>query len=243
VTGAAPLRAGVIAAGRGDRLRHGRPVPKPLVPVGGRPLIDHVLESIADADAAEVCIIINDDSIAVRDHVSAARWPFALSWIVESTPSSMHSFLRVLETVAEADGTNRVLMSTVDTIAPRGAYRRFVADAARLGDAAVALAVTTVTDDENPLLVRMEGSAMVALGDAAGPESYATAGYYLVSPAVLREADAARRDGLGSLRAFFARLLARGYPIAGVRVPPSIDVDRPSDVAAAEDVLKAWVGL
>ena len=155
MTGAAPLRAGVIAAGRGDRLRHGRPIPKPLVPVGGRPLIDHVLESIADADAAEVCIIINDDSIAVRDHVSAARWPFALSWIVESTPSSMHSFLRVLETVAEADGTNRVLMSTVDTIAPRGAYRRFMADAARLGDAAVALAVTTVTDDENPLLVRI----------------------------------------------------------------------------------------
>ena len=79
MTGAAPLRAGVIGAGRGDRLRHGRAVPKPLVPVGGRPLIDHVLESIADADAAEVCIIMNDDSIAVRDHVSAARWPLAIA--------------------------------------------------------------------------------------------------------------------------------------------------------------------
>src|SRR5439155_13232864 len=103
----------------------------------------------------------------------------------------------VLETLAEAGDTRRVLISTVDTIAPRGAYRRFVADAARLSDAAVALAVTTVSDDEKPLLVRMEGSAMVALGDAAGPSSYATAGYYLASPAVLREADAARRDGLG----------------------------------------------
>jgi NDP-sugar pyrophosphorylase family protein len=243
VKSAAPLRAGVIAAGRGDRLRKASGVLKPLVAVGGRPLIDHVLESIADADASEVCIIINEDSNAVRDHVSAARWPFVVRWIVESTPSSMHSFLRVLETLAEADGADHVLMSTVDTVAPRGAYRRFVADAQELGDKAVTLAVTTVSDDEKPLLVQMEGSAMVALGGAAGPGSYATAGYYLVSPTILREADASRRDGLGALRAFFMRLLARGYPIAGVRVPPSIDVDRPADVAAAEDLLKAQVSL
>jgi NDP-sugar pyrophosphorylase family protein len=237
------VRAGVIAAGRGVRIRSGSGLPKPLVRVAGRPLIDHVLESIADADATDVCIIINEESIAVRDHVSSARWPFAIDWIVESTPSSMHSFLRVLEALAEGGDTDRVLVSTVDTIAPRGTYRRFVADAAQLRDAAVALAVTRVTDDEKPLLVRMEGSTMVALGDAAGPSSYATAGYYLVSPTVLREADAARRDGLGALRAFFGRLLARGYAIAGVPVPPSIDVDRLSDVAAAEDMLKARVSL
>jgi NDP-sugar pyrophosphorylase family protein len=241
VTGAATgpgPRAGVIAAGRGDRLRT-ESVPKPLVSVAGRPLIHHVLESIAEADASEVCIIVNEDSIAVRDRVSVAPWPFAIRWIVESTPSSMHSFLRVLESLAESDAANHVLISTVDTIAPRGAYRRFVADASRLTDAAVALAVTTVSDDERPLLVRMEGSALVAIGDAAGPSSYATAGYYFVSPAILREADAARRDGIGALRAFFARLLARGYPFAGVPVPPSVDVDRPADMAAAEDFLSA----
>ena len=232
------LRAGVIAAGRGDRLRK-ESVPKPLVPVAGRPLIHHVLESIAEAEASEVCIIINQDSIAVRERVSATRWPFAIRWIVESTSSSMHSFLRVLENLAENDAANHVLMSTVDTVAPRGAYRRFVAEASRLSDAAVALAVTTVSDDEKPLLVRMEGSAIVAIGDAAAPSSDATAGYYFVSPVILREAEAARRDGLEALRAFFGRLLARGYPIAAVRVPPSVDVDRPADVAAAEEFLSA----
>jgi NDP-sugar pyrophosphorylase family protein len=238
VKSAGPLRAGVIAAGRGDRLRKGPAVLKPLVAVGGRPLIAHVLDSIAEAGASEVCVIINEESLAVRDHVAATRWPFAMQWIVESTPSSMHSFLRVLETLAASDATDPVLISTVDTIAPRGAYRRFVADAAGLKDASVALAVTSASDDEKPLLVRMEGSAMVALGDAAGPSSCATAGYYFVSPSILAEADAARRDGLGALRAFFGRLLARGYPIAGVRVPPSIDVDRPVDVAAAEVFMK-----
>lgn len=242
------LRAGVIAAGRGSRLRGGsHALKKPLVPVGGRPLIDHVIDSIEDAGASEVCVIINEDSLAVRDHVSSAHRRLAVRWIVESTPSSMHSFLRVLETLAEPDDTDPVLISTVDTVAPHGAYRGFVAEAAPMfasGAAeggrrpAVVLAVTTVDGDDAPLLVRLEGASVLALGGPAAPSSCATAGYYLVSPLVLREADAARRDGLGALRAFFARLLANGHSIAGVAVPQSIDVDRPVDVDAAEHLLK-----
>jgi len=249
VSGVRPLRAGIIAAGRGDRLRNGGAILKPLVPIGGRPLIDHVIDSIGHTGASSVCIIINEDSVAVRDHVSAARRPLTIRWVVESTPSSMHSFLRVLETLADGEDQRPVLISTVDTVAPHDAYRRFVADAQTLHERpsngehgastpAVVLAVTKVTDDEKPLLVKMDGHAVVALGDAAAPSSWATAGYYLVSPVILREADAARRDGVRALRAFFSRLLARGYPIAAVTVPPSIDVDRPADVGAAEDLLK-----
>ena len=249
MSGVRPLRAAIIAAGRGDRLRNGAAILKPLVPVGGRPLIDHVIDSIADAGVSGVCIVINEDSVAVRDHVSAVRGPLTMRWVVESTPSSMHSFLRVLETVADGEDQRPVLISTVDTVAPHGAYRRFVAGAQGLPERgskggpdastpAVVLAVTKVIDDEKPLFVEMDGHAVVALGDAAAPSAWATAGYYLVSPVILREADSARRDGVSALRALFSRLLARGYPIAAVTVPLSIDVDRPADVEAAEELLK-----
>ena len=226
------LRAGIIAAGRGDRLRHGSAVPKPLVRVGGRTLIERVLESIGDAGAAEVVAIVNEDSLAVRDHVEALRW------IVETTPSSMHSFLRVVEMLAESGDDGPFLVSTVDTVAPNGAYATFAAEAAHHADAAVVLAVAPITDDEKPLLVRLDGSDVIALGDAAAPAEYATAGYYAVRSAILREANAARADNVGALRTFLNRLLARGYPIAAVRVPLSIDVDRPTDVDAAEDLLR-----
>ena len=235
---AGTLRAGVIAAGRGDRLRSRSGVLKPLVRVGGRTLIERVLRSIAEARASEVVVIINEDSLAVRDHVSAEAWPFALRWIVETTTSSMHSFLRVVETLSEGGDTGPFLISTVDTVAPRGAYARFVADAAQHRDASVALAIAPPTDDENPLLVKVDGSEVVAIGDAAAPAEHATAGYYAVRASILREADAARRDEVSALRAFFARLLARGYPMVGIAVPQSIDVDRPHDVDAAEHLLK-----
>jgi NDP-sugar pyrophosphorylase family protein len=235
-------RAGVLAAGRGERLCVAGQTLKPLVPVGGVTLVERVLTALGETEPSEVVFIINEASLAVRDHVSARRWPFALRWIVETTPSSMHSFLRIVETLAEEGEDGPFLISTVDTVARPGAYTRFMADARRNADAAVTLALTSVPDDEKPLLVRLDGSAVVAIGDAAAGAPYATAGYYAVRPSILEEAGAARRDGVTSLRAFLARLLARGYRLAGVPSAESVDVDRPRDVGAAEAFLRRVSG-
>jgi NDP-sugar pyrophosphorylase family protein len=211
--------------------------------VAGRPLIAHVLDSVAEAAPSEVIIIINEGSLAVRDEVASHTWPFAIHWIVETTPSSMHSFLKVVETLGDnSDGP--FLVSTVDTIAPPGVYGTFVDAAANSHKHAdVTLAVTDVTDDDKPLLVRAaDDGRVIALGDQVKREKAApvcaTAGYYLVRSPVLREADSARRDGLEALRAFLGRLLDRGYTLEAVRVAGSVDVDRWQDVRAAETLLR-----
>lgn len=234
----APLRAGIIAAGFGERLRGGGTL-KPLVPIGGRPLIDRVLASIAETGAAEVVVIVNEESTAVQRHVAETAWPFHLRWIVETTPSSMHSFLRVVETLAADGDPGPFLISTVDTVTSPGAFARFVAQASAERDAAITLALTDVVDDEAPLLVKLAGRRVAAIGEDAGDDApWATAGYYLVRPSILAAADAARRDGLARLRAFLARLVERGYRVDGVPVLESIDVDRPLDVDAAEALIR-----
>ena len=65
---------------------------------------------------------------------------------------------------------------------------------------------------------------------AAAPSDYATAGMYAVRSSILREAEAARRDGVDALRTFLGRLLDRGYHLAGIPIARSIDVDRPADI-------------
>jgi NDP-sugar pyrophosphorylase family protein len=234
------LRAGVLAAGRGERLRtQARPL-KPLVKVGNKTLIEHVFHSMADAGASEVVVIINEDSLAVRDHAVAMKWPFALRWLVETTPTSMHSFLRLVETLAlEGDG-GPFLLSTVDTVAGAQTYARFIEQARRLEDVAVTLALTSPGDDTKPLLVRTApgNPRIVAIGEAAAPSAYATAGVYAVRPTVLREAEAARRDRVNALRIFLGRLLDRGYPLAGIPIAESVDVDHPRDVGIAEALLR-----
>jgi len=238
------LRAGVLAAGRGERLRSPTNHLKPLVKVDGRTLIERVLTSMADAGATEVVVIINEDSVEVRDHVTPSKWPFALRWIVETTPSSMHSFLRLVETFAADGDDGPFLLSTVDTVAGPQTYAQFMTEARRHRDAAVILALTAPGNDEKPLLVRCApgNSRVLAIGAAAAPSAYATAGVYAVRGSILREAEAARREGIDALRTFLGRLLDRGYHLAGIPIAPSIDVDRPDDIRTAEEFLRSTAG-
>jgi NDP-sugar pyrophosphorylase family protein len=237
------LRAAIIAAGWGERLTSngsGYRIPKPLVQVGGRPLIEHVLNSLRDAKPQEVVVIVNEASGAVKDHVSGLDIAFPIRWITKTTPSSMHSFLHVLEALADA-GPGPFLISTVDTIASMGTFSAFARRASAIEDADVVLALTDHIDDEKPLMVDLRGAdyRILALGEKSNVESsYATAGYYWVHPRVLREANAIRNQGQPALRKFFGHLQHEGYRLYGIPMPDSVDVDRPQDLAAAERLLR-----
>jgi NDP-sugar pyrophosphorylase family protein len=235
------LRAGVLAAGRGERLRTQSSHLKPLVKVGSQTLIEHVLSSMSRAGASEVVVIINEDSIAVRDHATAVKWPFTLRWIVETTPTSMHSFLRLVETLAADGDDGPFLLSTVDTVATSQTFARFIAEARRHGEAEVSLALTSPGHDEKPLLVRCApgNSRIIAIGPAAAPSDQATAGLYAIRGSILHEAEAARHEGVDALRTFLGRLLDRGYHLAGIPIAQSIDVDRPGDIRIAEEFLRS----
>jgi NDP-sugar pyrophosphorylase family protein len=234
------MRAGIFAAGFGTRLQSDteRPTPKGLLPIAGRPLIDWVLSEIEHAGADEVVVIVNERSTAIRDHVESGC-SIPVRWLVETTPSSMHSFLRVVEELSRDSDQGPFLVSTVDTIAPSGTFRRFV-DVTREAPADLVLALTAFVEDEHPLRIDLApGSDGPTAIRAIGEGPFATAGYYLVRPTVLREAGAGRSQNLPALRHFFKHLFASGYQLSGVCMPDSVDVDRPSDVASAERVLRA----
>jgi NDP-sugar pyrophosphorylase family protein len=260
------LRAGIFAAGLGSRLGSTEGLPKGLTPVAGRPLIDWILDDLKAAGVADTVMIVNETSTALRDHVAGTRAGQAVRCIVETTASSMHSFLRVLETLADGGDEGPFLMSTIDTIAPPGTFAAFI-DAAANDRADVTLALTTRLDDENPLRVEIDdgnppkgGSHRAVRADidtvraslvgsdfsrtvgrvvAVGAGPHVTAGYYLVRSTVLAEATAGRQRNFGALRQFFAYLFDRGYRMTGICMPDSVDVDRPQDITAAERLLRA----
>jgi NDP-sugar pyrophosphorylase family protein len=266
------LRAGIFAAGFGSRLGNVSGRPKGLTPIGGRPLIDWILQDLEAAGVSETVVIVNEQSIALRDYVdrrnpadrlrqgyggppklhaeaeAGSHNVSSVRWIVETTPSSMHSFLRVMEELARGGGKDPFLISTVDTIAPPGTFRTFVNLAQGAPSADVVMALTSRIEDEHPLKVDTD-SRRRAAGEAGAPilaigeGSYATAGYYFVRSSVLREAAAGRAANFPALRVFFRHLFDRGYRLTGVCMPDSVDVDRPSDIEAAEQLLRSSAPL
>jgi len=230
------MRAGILAAGPGSRLRTEDAVLKPLRRVAGTPLIERVVEDLEHAGITDVHIIINAESTAIRDYLARTRRSCTLRWIVETTPSSMHSFLRVMESLSQQATNEPFLISTVDVVAPRGTFERFRSRAADHG-ADVTLAATSRVDEDKPLLIAFDEQTHRVQSIGASVGAWATAGYYLVRPSVLRERDAALAAGLSALRMFFGHLQAWGYALTAVPMGDSVDVDSPPDIVAAEALL------
>jgi NDP-sugar pyrophosphorylase family protein len=246
------LHAGIIAAGWGERL--GQKIPKALTPVGDRKLIDFVLDGLQSAGVTHVTCIVNEAARAVPEYVAESKRPLTFDWIIQTTPSSMHSFLIVLERLA-ASGPGPFLMTTVDGVAAPETYRQFAQSLALFPQADVVLGLTDVIEDEKPLRVAMKGTEgtglmparveenpdafeIVAITTTGFDSDYITSGFYGVKATVLIGKDKALERNFIALRQYLGYLLKYGSRFYGVPLPPVIDVDRPEDIQSAERMLR-----
>lgn len=227
--------AGIIAAGNGARLAGRHPqVPKPLVPVSGRPLCHWVVASLAQAGISDFAVIINSRGQAVRESLlktfPGLRWTF----LEKDTASSWESFRLVAQCLARRSET--FLMSTADSLVAPMDVARFAREIDKIG-APAGLALTDFIDDEKPLWADIGANGLVsAIGEKARERRFATAGlYYLTAQAARRMPAAA---DFRSLREYLGLLVADGG-VAGIPVAKAVDVDRPQDVSQAEAFLKA----
>ncbi|WP_308363896.1 MULTISPECIES: N-acetylmuramate alpha-1-phosphate uridylyltransferase MurU [unclassified Microbulbifer] len=78
----------VLAAGFGKRMRPlTEQVPKPLLPVAGRPLIEYTLERLANAGVRRVVINLSHLGEKIRDQLGeGARWGLDIRYSVETEP-------------------------------------------------------------------------------------------------------------------------------------------------------------
>jgi NDP-sugar pyrophosphorylase family protein len=231
------MNFGIIAAGEGSRLlAEGVAVPKPLLPIGGVPLVERLIGLAAQNGARSVACIVNEGATEVRRYLSDRRFAVPVQLVVKTTPSSLHSLHALLPLV----GSGPFCLFTVDAVCRGEELGKFLAAAAQQEDCDAMMAVTDFVNDEKPLWVRQEAGRVLSFDDQrpAEPGPHAvTGGIYYFTPATVPVLDEAVRRGTTHLRNALRALLQSGLKVAAFSFSRIVDVDDRSDIAAAEQLV------
>ena len=204
---------------------------KPLVPIGGVPMIERIIAIASDCGMERFTCIINEESADLREFLFTRKLPLSGQIIVRSTPSSMHSLFALAPYLA--DGL--FCLATVDSVFAAQEFHGFIKSAAARQQSDGVLAVTGYIHDEKPLCVALDDAQRIlAFSDHAEGYRWATGGLYVFSPNIFRAMDDALASGTVRLRNFLRLLLQRNYRLHGYPFSKIVDVDHSDDIREAE---------
>lgn len=235
------MHYGIIAAGEGSRLvQEGIPTPKPLVQIGGMPMIGRLINLFIDCGAESVNIVINEQMTQVRRYLEYFYKPAGLPLRikVKTTPSSMHSFYE-LSTMMKGKG--RFIATTVDTIfrlEDFSRYARAFEDAPE--DVDGMMAMTDFIDDEKPLYIETgENRRITGFRDNPWPGAkYISGGIYGLGEKSFKVLDECLASGKSRMRNFQRALVEAGLNLEGYPMGKIMDVDHVADIISAEKFIK-----
>ena len=230
------MNLGIIAAGEGSRMRaEGFALPKPLVSISGRPLIDRIIDAGVHAGVSRIACIVNEQSPELVDHLRRKSTDAEIALLVRSTPSSMHSLFALAPLLGDGD----FCLATADTVFQEEEFMQFLMYAGQIQNTDGLLAVTQFVDDEKPLYAAMDDERrIVNFSDTLEGTHWVTGGVYYFSSRIFAEIETAYRRRIERLRNFLRLLLEKGYRLAGYPFSKMIDVDHVHDVSVAEEFLR-----
>lgn len=138
-------RAVLLAAGRGTRMGAiTEGIPKPLLPVRGKPLMEHIMDRLAAAGIRRFLVVVGFQGELIQRHFANWRWPveFRLQEPVNGTGSAARL-------AKEFAGNRPFLLSFGDCLCGAAEYVRCLAI---LRDNPAAAAVLAAKDIEDPWL-------------------------------------------------------------------------------------------
>jgi 1L-myo-inositol 1-phosphate cytidylyltransferase len=231
----------ILAAGRGVRLAGSdASVPKPLITVGGVPLIAHALAHAAASGCDEAIIVIGHEGARVRAAIEAMiamTERIAVRFVENPDPTTPngHSLL-----VAEPCARERFFLQMVDHLFAEPVLRQLSSpplDDRTAGRVLVDRAPADL-DLSDATKVRLAGDRVTAIGKAIEPWDAIDTGCFLLTPAIF---DALKnvppsepRTVSAGMRTLAERRALAAGDLRGVRW---MDVDTPADRAAAERLL------
>jgi GTP:adenosylcobinamide-phosphate guanylyltransferase len=224
----------ILAGGEGSRLAaDGITLPKPLVPVGGRPQVVRLAAALTESGTQSLTILVRRPIAGAVEEALAAGGRLTAQVLPCETPSSLHTLAQGLRSAPPGE----VLCAMVDTVMPPADWRQATGEIqeqlSRGCD--IVLVVTGYVDDEAPLWVsRTPAGRVTWVGSTPVSPPCVSGGVYGFSESGRWLATAALERGLSRMRGLLSWAASSGVAIGSVAVERIIDLDRRKDLEAAE---------
>ncbi|MES3025482.1 MAG: nucleotidyltransferase family protein [Pseudomonadota bacterium] len=219
----------IMAGGRGTRLRpHTENCPKPMLEVGGKPMLEHIIERAKAEGFHRFVLAIHYLGHMVEEHFGDGRaLQVEISYLREQSPLGTAGALGLLEAVP-----GEPFLVTNGDVLTDIRYGELL-DFHSRHRAAATMAVR-VHEWEHPFgVVKTKGVDIVGFEEKPVSRSHINAGVYVLEP---RAVAALGHEEHCDMPALFSRLHAQAertivYPMH----EPWLDVGRPDDLARARD--------
>ncbi|WP_366654191.1 nucleotidyltransferase family protein [Fodinicurvata sp. EGI_FJ10296] len=205
VAGPAPnaTRVVLMAGGLGKRLRPlTESIPKPMLPVGGRPLLELIIRNLLGQGFSRFTISVNYRGDMLRDYFGdGTRLGAEIDYIDEDTPMGTAGALSLLPSRPQTPFI--VMNGDILTSVPFESLLRFHEETG----AAATMCARDYTVQVPYGVIRMDGSRLVDIEEKPMHSHFVNAGIYVLSPELLDDLERGIPLDMTSL---FERLIARG---------------------------------
>ena len=217
----------IMAGGKGTRLRpHTENCPKPMLLVGGKPMLQHIIERARDEGFGEFLLSVNYLAHIIENYFDdGSALGVNIGYIHEESPLGTAGSLSMIGKLVDEPFvvTNGDVITDIRYSDLLEFHRR---------QESIATMAVRLHEWQHPFgVVQMDGLNIVGFEEKPVARSHINAGIYALSPVALRELNYGESCDMPTL---FERLQARSHKtIAYPMHEPWLDVGREDDLSAA----------
>ncbi len=213
-----PKKAVILCGGKGTRLRPiTHEIPKPLIPVHGKALIEHLLDLLKKYDIHDILLSVGYKKEKVMQYFgSGERFGVRIRYIEESEEAPLGTAGPLKK--ARALLTDTFIVTNGDELKDINLEEMY--DIHKSNNAAATIALTTVPDPSNYGVAQLSGSRILRFIEKPpkdkAPSNLINSGLYILEPAVLDlipDGHAMLEKDVFPIVAHDGRLF--GYPFSG----------------------------
>ncbi len=226
---AIPADAVLMAGGRGERLRPlTLDTPKPLLKVGGKPIIDYNIESLQRYGVNDIYVTVNYLKDQIIGHFADPKWQGRVHCIEEPCRLGTIGSVALIDTLSQdyVIVMNSDLLTNIDF---EKLWRHHVDSGAVLTMATIPYTVSVPF-----AIIKTDGDRVTGLEEKPTFNHFANAGVYIIDRNVLSEI---KRGEYLDAPDFVESLIAKGLKVSHFVIEGTwIDIGSPDDFRYANEV-------